>query len=114
MVWNNGQQAEAVRRVEEWLTREPNRAAAYAEKAYVVRRTGDLRRAQALLQQALSLDARDVRALTELAIIYEALNRPDRALVLYERSLEINPRQPEVAQRVSYIKTGGPRLPRRE
>ena len=49
----------------------------------------------------------DVRALTEMALVYEALNRPDRALSLYNRSLEINPRQPDVIKHVSLLKDKG-------
>ena len=112
MLWNNGQQEEATRRVEDWLRREPNRAAAYAEHAYLYRRAGDLPRAQSRLQQALALDHNDVRSLTEMALVYEALNRNDRAVVLYERALEINPRQPDVVQRVSLLKSQGAGRPR--
>ena len=36
-------------------------------------------------QQALEFDAHDQRALTEMALIYEDLNRPERAIALYER-----------------------------
>src|SRR5262249_18680673 len=86
MLWNSGQQGEATRRAEDWLTREPKLAAAHAEHAYVLRRAGDLTRAQSRLQQAYALDANDVRTLTEMALVYEALNRPDRALVLYQRA----------------------------
>ena len=71
-------------------------------------------RAQSRLQQALAIDHNDVRALTEMALVYEALNRPDRAVVLYERSLELNPRQPDVVQRVSFLKSQGAGRPRRD
>src|SRR5271155_2669213 len=37
-MWNNGQQAEATRKAEDWLAREPKLAAAHAEHAYVLRR----------------------------------------------------------------------------
>jgi Tfp pilus assembly protein PilF len=107
LLWNNGRQAEAARRVDDWLQREPKRAAAFAEQAYLYRRAGDLPRAQSRLQQALALDHNDLRALTEMALVYEALNRPDRALVLYERALAVNPRQPDVVQRVSLLKSQG-------
>ena len=112
-MWNNGQQAEATRKAEDWLAREPKLAAAHAEHAYVLRRSGDLTRAQARLQQAYALDPKDVRTLTELALVYEALNRPDRALVLYERALAVNPQQPELVQRVSYLKSIGAGVLRR-
>ncbi len=107
LLWNNGRQAEAARRADAWLQREPKRAAAFAEQAYIYRRAGDLSRAQSRLQQALALDHNDIRSLTEMALVYEALNRPDRAVVLYERVLVMNPRQPDVVQRVSLLKSQG-------
>jgi hypothetical protein len=50
--------------------------------------------------------------LTELAQCYEAMNRSDRALVLYERSLQYRPEQPEVMRRVSLLKEQGAGRPR--
>jgi tetratricopeptide (TPR) repeat protein len=93
--------------VQQWLTREPQRAAAYAEDGWLLFQTGDLPRAQARLQQALGLDPHDTRTLVELARVYEAMNRPDRAVALYERVLERNPRQFEVASRIKALKSQG-------
>jgi hypothetical protein len=63
------------------------------------------------LHQALDLEPRNVRALVELAVVYEKLNYPGRALVLYERSLEVEPEQPEVRKKVAELKKKGTRLP---
>jgi tetratricopeptide (TPR) repeat protein len=98
---------EAARMVQQWLAREPNRAAAYAEDGWLMFQSGDLPGAQARLQQALEFDPHDVRTLTELARVYEALNRPDRAIALYERVLEQNPKQFEVAKRIKALKSQG-------
>jgi tetratricopeptide (TPR) repeat protein len=98
---------EAAQMVEDWLQREPRLAAAYAEQAYLYREAGDLVSAQRRLQQALALDPNDASALTELAQVYEAQHRPDRALALYERALDANPRRPDLAQRVSLLKSQG-------
>jgi tetratricopeptide (TPR) repeat protein len=102
-----GQRAEAVRRVEEWLRRKPELAAAYAEDGWLRGQEGDLVSARGRLQQALGIDPGNSRALTELGRIYEALDRPAYALVLYERALEANPHQPDLAQRISLLRARG-------
>jgi Flp pilus assembly protein TadD len=103
---------EAERMVGDWLSRSPKLAAAYAEDGWLLSQAGDLPRAQARLQQALELDPHDTRALTELGRVYEAMRRPDRALVLYERSLESDRNQPDVTDRVQFLLANGVRRPR--
>jgi tetratricopeptide (TPR) repeat protein len=98
-----GRKEDARRLVEDWLAREPRLAAAYAEDGWFWRQSGDLPRAQARLQQALELDSHEPRALIELALVYEALQRPDRAAALYERVLERQPQQAEVAKRLNQL-----------
>jgi Flp pilus assembly protein TadD len=105
---------EVAKMIEDWLAREPKLAAAYAEDGWFWRQTGDLPRAQARLQQALEFDPHDGRALTELAQIYETMQRPDRALVLYERALEGAPNQPELTNRVNMLLAQGAGRPRPE
>ena len=104
---------QATRMVKDWLAREPQRAAAYAEDGWLWLQAGDLPRAQARLQQALELDPHEPRALIELARLYENMQRPDRAAALYERVLEQNPGQFEVANRLKQLKARGasPPLP---
>jgi tetratricopeptide (TPR) repeat protein len=99
--------AEADRLVDDWVRRSPNSAAAYAEFGWLCRRDRDLPQALAACQHAYELDSHNVRALSELAQCYEAMNRPDRALTLYERSLQYQPEQPEVVRRVSLLKEQG-------
>ena len=103
---------EAVRMVEEWLARRPRLGAAYAEDGWLWHQAGDLPRAHSRLQQALQLDPQDVRALTELALVYEELHRPDRALALYERTLDIAPNQPDVVRRVNRLRSQGVDYPK--
>jgi tetratricopeptide (TPR) repeat protein len=105
---------EAVQLVQDWLAKEPKLAAAYAEDAWLYHQAGDLPRAQGRLQQALELDPHEQHALTELALIYEGMNRPDRALVLYERVLERDPKQVDIAGRVNFLLAKGARPPHPE
>jgi Flp pilus assembly protein TadD len=109
-----GRRPEAEKMVEDWLKREPNLASALAEDGWLWHVRGDLPKAQGRLHDALKLDPHDLRALTELAIVYEELHRPDRALVLYERCLAINPRQPDIAARVQQLRQNAVGPPRRE
>jgi tetratricopeptide (TPR) repeat protein len=107
-----GRRNDAERMVQEWLAREPKLAAAYAEDGWLWYQSGDLPRAQARLHQALELDPHDTRALVELARVYEAMQRPDRAAALYERILERNPHQIEVTRRLNLLKAQGIKSPR--
>jgi Flp pilus assembly protein TadD len=109
-----GRQPQAERMIEDWLAREPKLSSPYAEDGWLWHLRNDLPRAQARLQQALQIDPHDLRALTELALVYEEMQRPDRALVLYERILDVNPRQPEVSRHVEQLKAHGAKPPKPE
>jgi Tfp pilus assembly protein PilF len=109
-----GRKADAEVMIATWLASQPKLAAAYAEDGWRLHESGDLPQAQARLQQALDLDPHDPRALTELALVYEDLHRPDRALVLYERALKRDPKQADVAERVQFLLTKGAGKPRPE
>jgi Tfp pilus assembly protein PilF len=106
-----GRKNDAGHLVEDWLAREPRLAAAYAEDGWFWHQNGDLPRAQVRLQQALELDPHEPRALIELALVYEAMQRPDRAAVLYERVLERDPVQVEVAKRLNQLRAQGASQP---
>lgn len=102
-----GRSDDAARLIEDWLAREPRLAAAYAEDGWLWHQAGDLPRAQARLQQALELDPHEPRALVELALVYEALQRPDRAADLYECVLKRDPNQAEIAKRLNRLRSQG-------
>jgi Flp pilus assembly protein TadD len=102
-----GRETEAEQLIHNWMAREPKRATPYAEEAWLLRQQGNLPLAQARLQQALELDPHDIRALTELAQVYEQSDRPDRALVLYERILYVDPTNTDIAHRLDALKAKG-------
>lgn len=104
---DTGRRDEAVVLVREWLVKEPSRASPYIEDAWLLRREGDLLNARGRLQQALALEPMHPRALVDLGKVYEALARPERAVVLYERALEVDPHQPEIARQVSLLRSRG-------
>jgi len=114
LLMRQGRRPEATHMIEDWLIHQPRLAAAYALDGWLWHQTGDLPRAQARLQQALELDPHDVRALTELALVYEDLHRPERALVLYERVLALDNHQPQVENRLHVLLAKGTGRPQPE
>jgi Tfp pilus assembly protein PilF len=107
LLLNSGRHVEAQQMVQDWLSRSPKLAAAYAEDGFLYKQDGDPIKALKRYQQALDLDPRNERALVEMAVIYEELNYPDRALVLYQTALDYNPRQPEVVKRINLLTARG-------
>jgi Flp pilus assembly protein TadD len=63
------------------------------------------------MQQAMLLSPRDSRTMIELGRLYEKLGRPDRAVALYERALDIDPNQPDVVRQVSKLRAEGATRP---
>jgi Tfp pilus assembly protein PilF len=109
---NTGRRKDALLQTEEWMAREPNLPDPYAEDGWLWHQSGDLTLAQARLQQALDKDPHNLRALTELAMVYEELGLPERARVLYERALEIDPRQPAVVEQLNRLRAKGVSRPK--
>lgn len=109
-----GRLADATKMTQTWLASRPKQADPFALDGYLWHQAGNLPNAQARLQQALEIDPQNIRALIELGLVYEAMNRPDRAVVLYERVLDRDPNQPEVARRLNALLAKGAGRPRPE
>jgi Tfp pilus assembly protein PilF len=107
LLLQTGRRTAAEHMLEDWLIREPKLADAFAENGWLLHQLGDLPQAQARLHQALELDPHQVRALTELAVIYEKMAMPERALVLYERALLHDSHQPEIVQKINQLRARG-------
>jgi tetratricopeptide (TPR) repeat protein len=105
---------EADQLVDDWLRREPKSPAAYADYGWLCAQDRDYPKALAACQYAYELDPHDVHALNQLGQLYESVNRPDRALAVYERSLEYQPNQADIGQRVSRLKADGATAPHRD
>jgi tetratricopeptide (TPR) repeat protein len=106
-----GRAVEANRSVDEWLLQSPPPADAIVADAWRLRQQRAYPQAQARLQDALSLEPDNRRALTELAIINEIQGMPDRAFVLYERVLAKEPNQVEIAERLEQLRAKGVKRP---
>jgi Flp pilus assembly protein TadD len=101
---STGRRDVANQRVREWMNHEPKLAAPYAEDSWLRLQEGDLVSARGRLQQAMLLSPRDTRTLIDLGKLYEKLGRPERAVVLYERALEVEPNHPAVARRIAELR----------
>jgi tetratricopeptide (TPR) repeat protein len=111
LLHRTGRTQEADRAIQEWLQQQPQLADAYVLDAWRLRQDKALPQAQGRLQQALALEPNNRRALVEMGIVYEMLNMPERALALYERALMVDPRQPEITERVEQMRAKGIRRP---
>jgi tetratricopeptide (TPR) repeat protein len=98
LMLRQGRRDEATQMVEAWLASQPKLAAAHAADGVLRHQLGDLPSAKLRLEEALRLDPHDSRALVELGLVYEALQRPDRSLVLYERARDEDPGQADISQ----------------
>ena len=98
--------------INEWIVQEPKSADAFVLDAWRLRQTKAYPEAQGRLQQALEIEPHNRRALSEQAALYEATGMPQRAFVLYERILEREPGQAEIAQRLDMLRLKGVSRPR--
>jgi Flp pilus assembly protein TadD len=111
LLHRTGRRIEATGMTQEWLEANPGLADAYALEGWRLRQDNALPAAQGRLQQALAIDPHNVRALTELGVLYEQMNMPERAFVLYERALVKKPHFPEVTQRLESLRARNVRRP---
>ncbi|HEX5270849.1 MAG TPA: tetratricopeptide repeat protein [Gemmataceae bacterium] len=111
LMLRQGRRDEATHMVEGWLASQPKLAAAHAAHGCLLHQLGDLPAAKLRLEQARELDPHDVKALVELGLVWEAMGQPDRALDCYERALDEDPHQDDVAGRVNRLQSQGVKRP---
>jgi tetratricopeptide (TPR) repeat protein len=103
---------EAQRLLQGWATRSPTSAAPKVEMARLAEDLGDKQSAKTYLTEALAINPYEPRALAALGRINEESGNMQQALVDYERSLQYDRFQPELASRVATLKTAmGPMAP---
>jgi tetratricopeptide (TPR) repeat protein len=86
-----------------WSQRSPNMPGPRIELARLSEEQGDRNGAQQELIEALSIDPHNARALTALGRLREQSGDTAQALANYQRSLQVNRYQPEVAARVASL-----------
>jgi tetratricopeptide (TPR) repeat protein len=107
LLYRNGRRAEADQMIQGWLASQPELGAAYAEEGWRLRHSGEYQLAIGRFQQALHYEPRNQRAMLELGQLYEEQQRPEFALTMYSRALELNPQQPELKERINLLKAKG-------
>jgi tetratricopeptide (TPR) repeat protein len=101
-----GRQAEAFRLLQGWTLRQPNSADARIELARLSEEYGDKNAAKEYLIEALAKQSNNPRALTALAKLQEDSGNYQQALVNYQRSLQADGRQTQVASRIAALQNG--------
>ncbi len=110
LLMETNRQDEAFRLLTSWTNASPERPEPYIELARLYEETGRQPEAKSSLVAALSVDPNNARALTALGRLRDQSGEHQQALANYQRSLEINRFQPDVAARVATLSaaTGGP------
>ena len=111
LYWRTGRADVAKQKIDDWLKQEPKSPEPYIADAWRLRQEKAYPLAQLRLEQALSIDLNNRRALTELGLLYEIEGMPDKALVMYERILELDKNQTEIADRLAKLKAAGVNRP---
>jgi Flp pilus assembly protein TadD len=111
LLYRSGRRADADAMIEAWLVAEPKLGAAYAEDGWRLQQAGETTLAVGRFQQALHFDPKNQRALLDLGQIYEEHERPEFALTMYSRALELDPNQPAVKDRINQLRARGIRPP---
>ncbi len=68
------------------------------------RREGDLNAALRLFQAAAAANAKDTKALLQIALILDGTGRPEQALPIYEQILKLDPNNPIALNNLAYLK----------
>src|SRR5262249_26691398 len=102
-----GRKAPADAMIEEWVHQDPKSADSFVLEARRLREAAMYPDAQGRLQQALDLEPHNRRALAELAFLYEKSQMPQRAYVIYERILEREPGQAQIARKLEQLRVQG-------
>jgi len=104
---------EAMAQLQQWAERQPGNPQPKIEMARLCQEHGDIRTAENHLVDALATDPNNTRALVAMGQIREMAGDSSQALVDYNRSLALDPRQPTVAARaasLSAAQSGASRL----
>jgi Tfp pilus assembly protein PilF len=104
LMQQQGRAAEATNMLQTWAGVEPYSAAPYVEMAWLQRETGDFASAERTLRQALKVEPRHPIALAQLGQVYQDTGQSDRALAMYQGSLQSRWYQGDVHKRVAALR----------
>jgi tetratricopeptide (TPR) repeat protein len=105
LLTDQGRATDAFRLMEGWAARNPSSAAPKIELARLFEESGNRDAAKAQLIDAVTVDPNNARALAALGKLREDAGETMQALANYQRSLALDPSQPQLAQRVAALST---------
>jgi tetratricopeptide (TPR) repeat protein len=103
LLTETGRSDRAFNLLKTWSARSPRHPEAHIELARLYEEFGNLEPAKLELTEALQVDPHNARAWNALARLREQSGDYVQALANYQRSLEVNRFQPEVAERVAAL-----------
>lgn len=98
-----GRPESAFQLLQGWTARQPQLASAKVELARLYEEFGDKETAKRYLEDALASDTNSSRAWAALAKLREETGDYAQALANYQRSIQINSLQPQVAERIASL-----------
>ncbi len=98
-----GRSADAFRLMEGWAARNPSIAAPKVELARLYEEAGNKDAAKHQLIDAVTVEPTNSRALAALGKLREDGGETQQALANYQRSLQLDPNQPQLASRVAAL-----------
>jgi len=104
----NKRSPEAFALIQNWSSFEPSSAEPKIELARLYAEHGDRKTATQLLSDALSADFENDRALRAIGMLREQAGDYQQALIDYQRSLQLNPIQPELSNHVARLQSQNP------
>jgi Tfp pilus assembly protein PilF len=103
LLTEQGRQPEAMDLLVAWVDTQPYLAAPHIELARLQRDSGDPAGAEQSLRKALELQPGHPIALAQLGQVYQQTGQYDRAVAMYQRSLDSHWAQPEVHSRLAQL-----------
>jgi Tfp pilus assembly protein PilF len=104
---DEGRQAEATQLISTWAAGQRLNAGAQIEMAWIQRLNGDRLGAERSLFRALAIEPNHPIATAQLGQLYQEGGHPERAIPMYERSLQRNWLQPQVEARLDALRSAG-------